>query len=291
MGKYYAVKKGRKTGIFTSWPETQQQVTGFPGAVFKGFKTQAEAQQFLSGDVQPAKHLSKSVAHTDNDSLIIGYTDGGTRNTGNVKGGHVKSTDKAAWAFRLELPDGVISDSEGEWGATNNRMEIMALIKALEALIQRDQQQADITMVLDSKYVLNAIEKHWLAGWKRRGWRRSGGELLNAELWRRLDSLLSQFTQLSFVWTKGHADNDGNVFVDELLNKTMDHMKPGVAQTKHAPKHSTELSQQPRVKKTPNQPATTKATPSTPKMTTSETKQSVNDIQKALEQLDLFKDL
>lgn len=270
LGKYYAVRKGQHPGIYTSWPEAQKEVSGFSGAEFKGFNSELEARQFMGETTRSA-----------NDGMIIGYTDGGTRNSGNVKGGHVKASDPAAWAYRLELSDKVLSDSHGEWGATNNRMEIMAFIKALEALLDENQQNADITLVLDSKYVLDAINKGWLKGWQRRGWRRSGGELMNAELWQRVSQLLPKFPKLSLVWTKGHADNQGNIFVDSLLNQTMDDMlKTGRPVLPRPDRKTADPKAQATVKPKAVKPA---AKPQ------KEVDQSVSDIQKALGQLDLFK--
>ncbi|GAW98964.1 ribonuclease HI [Secundilactobacillus mixtipabuli] len=277
MGKYYAVRKGQHPGIYTSWPEAQKEVSGFSGAEFKGFNTEAEAQQFMG---------QAKTARPNTAGMIFGYTDGGTRNSGNVKGGHVKASDPAAWAYRLELPDKVLSDSDGEWGATNNRMEIMAFIKALEALIDQNQQTADITLVLDSKYVLDAINKGWLKGWQKRGWRRSGGELMNAELWQKVSQLLPKFPKLSLVWTKGHADNQGNIFVDGLLNKTMDEM---VKAGRPIQSHSTTTKQPLQTKKVKPAGTVKKNYPKQAPKQQKQVDQSVSDIQKALEQLDLFK--
>lgn len=315
MGKFYAVRNGSKPGIYTDWETTKAQVNGFPGAIYKGFKTRSEAEAFMSGSAKAtsrssrAKTASQTTTRTEGQQAfsgkpeIIGYTDGGSRNTGNVNGGHVRDSDKSAWAYRLELPNEIISDSDGEWGATNNRMEIMAFMRALEMLIDRHQQTAKIQLVLDSQYVLNAVTKGWLKGWKKRGWKRAAGELANAELWQKVDQLLPKFTQLEFAWTKGHATNAGNVFVDELLNKTMDRMvadHPVVAQKPR-------VTTKPQVKRA-NKPiapakATTPAKPAQPtrskttaqpvsKPDTRHTNidHSVADIQKALEQLDLFKD-
>lgn len=277
MGKYYAVRKGQHPGIYTSWPEAQKEVSGFSGAEFKGFNTEAEAQQFMG---------QSKTARPNTAGMIFGYTDGGTRNSGNVKGGHVKASDPAAWAYRLELPDKVLSDSDGEWGATNNRMEIMAFIKALEALIDQNQQTADITLVLDSKYVLDAVNKGWLKGWQKRGWRRSGGELMNAELWQKVSQLLPKFPKLSLVWTKGHADNQGNIFVDGLLNKTMDEM---VKAGRPIQSHSTTPKQPLQTKKVKPAGTVKKNYPKQAPKQQKQVDQSVSDIQKALEQLDLFK--
>lgn len=285
LAKYYAVKKGRTTGIFTTWPEAQKQVSGYKGAIYKSFPSKADAEAFLTGRTQ------QTMTHS-NLTTIVGYTDGGSRNTGNVNGGHVKQTDKAAWAYRLELPGNqMISDSAGEWGATNNRMEIMALIRALEKLIALGQTQNGINMVLDSKYVLDAINQHWIQGWKRRHWQRSAGPLANAELWQQLDGLLNQFTNLTFSWTKGHATNEGNIFVDELLNQTMDEMSataaPKPSQTKQATKPAASSQTPTKVKqsKPENSPEHTKP------VDQSAVNKSVSDIEKALGQLDLFKDL
>lgn len=232
--KFYAVRRGRRPGIYRTWPETQQQVNGFTGAQYKSFPTEAAAKAFMQGQSTSttARRPARSSAPTQptTPATITVYTDGGSRNTGNVAGGHVRAGDKAAWAYRIELPaDQVMTDSAGEWGASNNRMEIMAFLRALQALQQRGVNDQSIQFVLDSRYVLNAITQGWLAGWKRRGWKRSAGPLANAELWADVDRLLGAFPHLSFNWTKGHATNQGNVFVDHLLNETMD----GMGQERH----------------------------------------------------------
>lgn len=152
------------------------------------------------------------------------YSDGGSRNTGNHKGGSVRPTDKAAWAYLIQTSDGNFEGSAGEFGATNNKMEITGLIEAMHRLKELGMNRDELLFVLDSKYVLDAINQKWLAGWARNGFRRSGGELKNRELWMEVHKLLPDFPAAKFVWTKGHADNQGNLFVDELLNRTMDKM-------------------------------------------------------------------
>lgn len=219
--KLYAVKKGRKIGVFGNWAECQKQIQGFSGAQFKSFNSEVEAKEYIAG---------KSSANLENNSSkpkpqIIVFTDGGSRNHGNTAGNHVKSDDKAAWAYLINGQTGQHSDSGGEYGATNNRMEIMAFIKSLKWLLENHLENESIGYVSDSRYVLNAIEKDWITGWKKRGWKRSAGELKNAELWQELDQLLQHFTKIQYGWTKGHANNKGNIFVDELLNRTMDEMK------------------------------------------------------------------
>ncbi|UQS82211.1 ribonuclease H family protein [Bombilactobacillus folatiphilus] len=220
MKKYYAVKSGRQPGIYQTWADCQRQVTGFSGAQFKSFVTLAQAQAFLESDG------TKSTASTSAPTPIIQlYTDGGTRNTGNVHGGHVNATDKAAWAYLIVTPAQRYSDSQGCLGATNNQMELLALLQGLKQLINLNLQYEAILVTMDSRYVLNAINKHWLQNWQRRGWKKADGQpVLNVQLWQAFVKLLPTFPRIQFVWTKGHADNAGNVFVDRLLNKTMDDM-------------------------------------------------------------------
>ena len=218
MGKFYAVKKGRKTGIFTTWAECQKQVSGFPKAEFKSFISKQEADDWL-------KEIKSSNENRRKSYSVIVYTDGGSRNHGNKKGEHVKKNDKAAWAYLIKYQGSIISDTDGEYGSTNNRMEIMALKKALLDLKQRELQNEKILVVLDSKYVLDAITKRWLQSWEKNGWKTSAGTgVKNKELWMEISRLLQEFPNLDYQWTKGHANDEGNNLVDELLNKTMDQM-------------------------------------------------------------------
>lgn len=214
--KYYAIKKGKKPGIYTTWAEAKKQVDGFSGAVYKGFTSKKEAETFMTAGMKKI-NLSK-------DAIIV-YTDGGSRNTGNVRGGHVRSADKAAWAYLINIGSKKIEDSAGEFGVTNNKMELTALIEALKKLEELNKQRDDILVISDSKYLINAITLGWMQGWKKRGWKKSDGqEPANKDLWIRLDKLLPKFSNLQINWTKGHATNSGNNRVDELLNKTMDNM-------------------------------------------------------------------
>ena len=187
VGKFYAVKKGRKTGIFTTWAECQKQVSGFPKAEFKSFISKQEADNWL-------KEIKSSNENRRKSYSVIVYTDGGSRNHGNKKGEHVKKNDKAAWAYLIKYQGSIISNTDGEYGSTNNRMEIMALKKALLDLKQRELQNEKILVVLDSKYVLDAITKRWLQSWEKNGWKTSAGTgVKNKELWMEISRLLPEF--------------------------------------------------------------------------------------------------
>ena len=213
--KYYAVKRGPETGLFTDWPTVQKLLNGYSHPVFRGFQSKAAAVRYLHG--------VSSRPNRNDPSLVRVYTDGGSRNTGNRRHQHVKSYDKSAWAYLIIIHGRRYPGTGFEWGATNNRMEIMALVQALTWLVNHHVTRQPVLEVADSRYVLNSITKGWLAGWRRHGWRlSSGGPLKNRRLWQAMDRLLVQFAHLRFRWTKGHADNRGNVFVDHLLNRTMD---------------------------------------------------------------------
>ncbi len=99
----------------------------------------------------------------------------------------------------------------GEASTTNNRMELLGVINALELL----KRPCQVTLYTDSQYIERAVNEGWLRAWRARGWRRKDGELKNSELWQRLDELLAAHT-VTFRWVKGHAENDLNNRCDAL---------------------------------------------------------------------------
>ncbi len=102
--------------------------------------------------------------------------------------------------------------SGGEPHTTNNRMELLGVITALEAL----KYPCEVRVTTDSKYVVDGISKGWAAGWKKRGWKKSDGKpALNPDLWERLLALL-EIHKTEFVWIKGHAGHPENERCDRL---------------------------------------------------------------------------
>lgn len=97
---------------------------------------------------------------------------------------------------------------------TNNRMELMAVIVALQQL---KRPGVDITIFSDSAYVVNTVEKKWLNGWLRTNFKGKK----NADLWRQYHQLAQQH-QIRFVWVKGHADNPFNNRCDQLATQAAD---------------------------------------------------------------------
>ena len=116
------------------------------------------------------------------------------------------------WGCILEY-NGVQKElSGGEMETTNNRMELTAVIKGLEAL----KESCIVELYSDSKYVIDALEKGWAVSWQEKGWRKADKKpALNPDLWQRLLELVQQHT-LHYHWVKGHADHPMNNRCDEL---------------------------------------------------------------------------
>jgi ribonuclease HI len=121
------------------------------------------------------------------------------------------------WGAILRAAGGEKEIWGGEPATTNNRMELMAAIRALEALKRPCRVQA----YTDSEYLRRGISE-WLADWKRRGWRTADRKpVKNEDLWRRLDDLVGRH-QVSWHWVRGHAGNRDNERADELANRGLD---------------------------------------------------------------------
>ena len=106
--------------------------------------------------------------------------------------------------------------SGGELQTTNNRMELMAAISALESLTR----PSALTIVTDSAYVKNGVTE-WIHGWKRNGWRTAGKDpVKNAELWQRLDAAQARH-KVTWRWIKGHAGHAENERADALARAGM----------------------------------------------------------------------
>jgi ribonuclease HI len=99
---------------------------------------------------------------------------------------------------------------------TNNRMELMAVISALEYLLP--EKDTKIIIKTDSRYVVENWD--YVQDWKKNNWRRTNNKpVLNADLWKRLEELHPRFTNLCFQWIKGHGDNKYNQYVDRLARQ------------------------------------------------------------------------
>ncbi len=140
------------------------------------------------------------------------YTDGGC--SGNPGPG--------GWAFVILRPDtgANIEGSGSDRATTNNRMELCAVINALETAFGIAPAGEEIVVHTDSQYVKNGIST-WIHAWKKNGWRTAGKDpVKNRELWERLDALASQ-RSVGWRWVKGHAGHEHNERCDELVGIAM----------------------------------------------------------------------
>ena len=116
------------------------------------------------------------------------------------------------WGAVLRYKENVRELSGGAAQTTNNRMELTAVIEALSAL----KEPCSVTLTSDSKYIIDAITKGWVYGWKKKGWIKSDKQpALNVDLWEKLLPLLEKH-QVEFVWVKGHAGHPENERCDQM---------------------------------------------------------------------------
>lgn len=148
---------------------------------------------------------------------LYAYTDGAC--SGNPGPG--------GWGVLLRAMEGdrIVRERElngGEAQTTNNRMELMAAISALEAL----KKPSKLTIVTDSNYVKDGITK-WIHGWKKNGWRSAAKKpVKNAELWQRLDAATHRH-DITWEWIRGHTGHPENERADELARMGMAPFKAG----------------------------------------------------------------
>ena len=141
---------------------------------------------------------------------IILYTDGAC--SGNP--------GKGGWGAIL-FYNGIKKEiSGGEENTTNNRMELTAVIKGLEAL----KEPCKVDIYSDSAYVVNAFLQNWVGSWQNNGWKSSKGKVLNIDLWQRLLQLVS-IHSVSWHKVKGHAGNEYNNRCDSLARSEISKIK------------------------------------------------------------------
>ena len=232
---YYIVKKGKNPGVYYSWAECSREVQGFSGAVYKGFVTRKEAEEWYGKPVPPApsekgspssgkplslpeaekKYPSRKVVRNISlfqngeylpEELTI-FTDGSCLVNPNGPGGF-------AAVFLDKLGEELLYVTGGEPVSTNNRMELRAAYEALKVIDDGTRHQ--VTFHTDSKYLQKCFANHWISNWKRNGWKtQTGSNVLNQDLWKALDLLISRH-QVRFDWTKGHVGTKYNELCDQL---------------------------------------------------------------------------
>jgi ribonuclease HI len=135
---------------------------------------------------------------------VVIYTDGACK--GNPGPG--------GWGALLEYDGQEREIFGGDSATTNNRMELTAVIRALESLRRR----CKVVIYTDSQYVKNGIQT-WIHGWKKNGWKTADRKpVKNVDLWREIDALVT-LHDIDWHWVKGHADTPGNERADALANR------------------------------------------------------------------------
>ena len=141
---------------------------------------------------------------------IIIYTDGGCRGNPGIGG----------WGVWLRYGDHDKKLKGSQQDTTNNQMELLAAIKALEVI---KSSKIAIDLYTDSKYVMTGINE-WIHGWKIKGWKTANKKpVKNVGLWQRLDKLNQQHN-VDWYWVKGHSGDEGNEMADLLANQAMDEL-------------------------------------------------------------------
>lgn len=228
--KVYAVHKGHVPGVYMTWDECKEQVTGFPGAKFKSFASISHAREFAQhGKVEPRtskthreadhavdQHESALFAqplvkpNQDHEPLVV-YTDGSTTTLqdGKLAGGYgvwFDRDDPRNFHGRFPLPS-----------PTNNRCELFAIIRAIETIDEREYARIDQEIVVcsDSKYSIRCVTQWWKS-WQRTNFKNN--TVKNRGLIERLRSLI-ETRPVSFFYSPGHAGDPGNEGADELAGK------------------------------------------------------------------------
>jgi ribonuclease HI len=220
MAWWYAVKIGKCPGVYKTWDEAKLQVNGFQGAVHKKFEKRDEAEAFVSGirEIMP-RAKDHCAPDTCEEQGLVCFTDGATSRNGatDAPGGFA-----VVWPHRMEL-----NVSEHVANTTNNRMELSAVIKAIEQANASIDPERKETLIIytDSVLVINTATK-WLNGWKKKGYMKSNGEpVMNRDLVERLDEML-QTRRTIFKYVPAHTGaNDWkskyNAMADELARRAV----------------------------------------------------------------------
>ncbi|PPQ99538.1 hypothetical protein CVT24_005328 [Panaeolus cyanescens] len=224
---YYAVQRGRSTGIYDSWDDCEAQVKGFLGAKYKKFLNRAEAEAFVAGggpaapsaapstSVAASKNLqaTKTPDEDDESGFIVVYTDGACK--GNGKNGSVAGV--GVW-WGPNDPRNIAERCPGD--QTNNRAELIAILRMLE---ETPITPKPLLVKSDSQYSIKCLTE-WISKWQSNGFRLADGSpIKNAGIIRCIWSLLgireASGQKVRFKYVKGHSGHVGNDGADDMANR------------------------------------------------------------------------
>lgn len=218
--KYYVVWVGQQPGIYTTWAEAERQVKGFPGAKFKSFPSQAEAEQAYASKPKATatrsttksspkkKTTAASTATVDLSADVSIFCDGACDpNPGKAGTGiaiYHKVKLEQLW-YGLYNPAG-----------TNNTAELLGLHHSLMFAQAAAEKGQSVTIYCDSKYSIDCITK-WANGWKAKGWKKANGEIKNLDIIKPAHALYLEIAKkIKVAHVKGHAGVEGNELADRM---------------------------------------------------------------------------
>lgn len=221
--KYYVVWVGQKPGIYTTWAEAERQVKGFPGAKFKSFPNQIEAERAYANKPKAAaspasarstakpsskKKTPAASATVDLTADVSIFCDGACDpNPGKAGTGiaiyHKDKLDQL-W-YGLYNPAG-----------TNNTAELLGLLHSLMFAQQAVDKGQSVTIYCDSKYSIDCVTK-WAIGWKAKGWKKANGDIKNLDIIKPAHALYLEIAKkIKVAHVKGHAGVEGNELADRM---------------------------------------------------------------------------
>lgn len=230
--KYYVVWQGRQPGVFNDWATCKKQIEHFPGARYKSFKTEQEAQIAFKGAAgnasatPPAQRFKKAPGvKTYNEAEIKTiqvdtkiYTDGGCEpNPGKAGSGIAVYRNERL----IELWYGLYNPK-----GTNNTAELNALHQAMLMAQDELKSKRSVAIFCDSKYAIQCITQ-WAAGWQKKGWKKAGGEIKNLELIQRMFALYQILkSDLDILHVNGHVGVEGNELADRMSILAIEQKNP-----------------------------------------------------------------
>lgn len=219
--KFYVVKQGRTPGIYTTWAECLRQVDKFAGAVYKSYKTRAEAEEAFGSKTLTTrstasktvdKKKTSTVSDADSSSATMGnirlriYCDGAcSGNPGKAGSGLAIYEDEKKPVLMYGAADVI---------GTNNTAELKALLRALELAVETQHEK--VAILSDSKYSIECVV-NWAYGWKAKGWTKQGGEIKNLDLIKTAHALYDGIKNKVIIsHVRGHAGVEGNELADRM---------------------------------------------------------------------------
>ena len=214
---YYAVAKGRKPGIYTTWMEAQRQIQGFHSPKFKKFEKRTEAEEFCNAPQTLLNFLHRDDPKEGDNTLIV-FTDGACSANGQE---HARASYATVWPQHPELDS---AHNLPGINQTNNRAEMMAIIHAMHQAQQLDPENKKTLIIYTDSMLLVKMLSEWIYQWKRNNWVKADGEpISNIDLVHTLDSLM-QTRKIALRHVRAHtgAQNWESIFndkVDKLARK------------------------------------------------------------------------